>query len=69
VKNGLEGCEIRFEKTRLDASGGHCTCLLSLSFFKRFIDLERAHVSTEGEADALLSREQDVGLDPRTLRS
>ena len=40
-------------------------------FFKDFIYLRRERESTEGEgeADSLLSREPDMGLDPRTLRS
>ena len=45
-----------------------------ISFFKKIIYLfDRAQaggeVEGEGEADAQLSREPDVGLDPRALRS
>ena len=42
------------------------------SFFKDFIYLfvrEREHKQEEGEAGFPLSREPDVGLDPRTLGS
>ena len=31
--------------------------------------MSRVQAEGEGEADSLLSREPDVGLDPRTLRS
>ena len=41
---------------------------LFLKNFKDFILLERQSMEEVGEADSLLSREPDMGLNPRTLR-
>ena len=43
----------------------HYYFFLNIYLFER----ERVHTEAEGETDSLLSREPDVGLDPRSLGS